>query len=168
MIMSNRALVKRVTEAFLKGDIAAVQECWAEDIIWRFPGHSMMAGVFRGKEAALEHLSEPRRLLGGHFESTSRAFFGDEQYRAVLYEITSIRNGKTLTETRVMLCTIDNTRVVETQIYSGDRYVLDEFWSCQRVARIGAHLKSMKRRSSPYSEKEETNYVSRANSNKTS
>jgi len=156
-----------MTEAFLKGDIAAVQECWAEDIIWRFPGHSMMAGVFRGKEAVLKHLSEPRRL-GGHFELTPRAFFGDEQYGAVLYEITSTRNGKTLKETRVMLCTIDNAKVVETQIYPGDQYALDDFWSCWRVARGGAHLKSIKRGSSPYSEKEDNNYVSRANSNKAS
>lgn len=128
MTMSNRELVQRMTEAFLRGDFAAVQDCWADDIIWHFPGQSMIAGVFRGKEAVLEHLSEPRRF-GGRLELTPRAFFGDEQYGAVLYEITSTRDGKTLTETRVMLCKIENDKVVETRIYPEDQYALDEFWS---------------------------------------
>jgi len=126
--MSNRVIVQRMTEAFLKGDMATVQECLAEDIIWRFPGNSMIAGVFHGKEAVLKHLSEPRQL-GVRLELTPLAFFGDKQYGAVLYEITSTRKGKTLKETRVMLCTIDNDKVVETRIYVGDQYALDEFWS---------------------------------------
>ena len=128
MITPNRELVQRMTEAFLKGDIATVQDFWAEDIVWHFPGHSVLAGVFRGKEAVLKHLSEPRQL-GGCFELTPRAFFGDEEYGAVLYETTSTRNGKSLTESRVMVCTIDNGKVVETRIYPGDQYTLDEFWS---------------------------------------
>jgi len=128
MIVSNRELVQHMTEAFLKGDIATVQDYWAEDIVWHFPGRSLISGVFRGKEAVLKHLSEPRRL-GGRFELTPRAFFGDEQYGATLYEITSTLNGKTLTETRVMVCTIENDKVVETRIFPGDQYALDEFWS---------------------------------------
>jgi ketosteroid isomerase-like protein len=128
IIISNRELVQHMTEAFLRGDIAAVQECLSEDIIWYFPGRSIVAGVFRGKEAVLKHLSEPRRL-GARLELTPRAFFGDEQYGVVLYELNTTRNGKTLTETRVMLCTIDNDKVVEIRIFTGDQYALDEFWS---------------------------------------
>ena len=128
MSETNRQLVQRMTEAFLKGDIATMHDLWAEDIVWHFPGHSTIAGVFHGKEAILRHLSEPRRLRG-LFELTPRAFFGDEEYSAALYEITSARNGETLTETRAMVCTIDSGKVVETRIYPGDQYALDEFWS---------------------------------------
>jgi ketosteroid isomerase-like protein len=117
-----------MTEAFLKGDVGTVQDLWAEDIVWRFPGHSVIAGEFRGKEAVLRHLAEPSRL-GGSIELAPRAFFGDERYGAVLYEITSTRNGKTLRETRTMVCAIEDGKVVETRIYPGDQYALDEFWS---------------------------------------
>jgi len=129
LIMSTRALVKRMTEALLRGDMTTVQECWAEDIIWRFPGRSVIAGVFRGKKAVLKNLSEGARAHGGRTDYTPRAFFGDERYGAVLYEITSTRNGKTLTEIRFMLCTIDNDKIVEVRIYPEDQYALDEFWS---------------------------------------
>ena len=126
--MSNREIVQHMTEAFLKGDISTVQDFWAEDIVWHFPGHSQIAGVFHGKEAVLKHLSGPRRL-GGSFQLTPLAFLGDERYGAVLYEITSTRNDKTLTETRVMVCKIDKDKIIETRIYPGDQYALDEFWS---------------------------------------
>jgi ketosteroid isomerase-like protein len=117
-----------MTEAFLKGDMATVKDFWAEDIVWHFPGRSIIAGVFRGKEAVLKHLSEGGRL-GVSLEMIPRAFFGDENYGAALYDLISNRRGKSLTETRVMLCKIENDRVVETRIYPGDQYALDEFWS---------------------------------------
>ena len=106
MIYSNRELVQRITEAFLKDDVATVQDYLAEDIIWYFPGRSRLAGVFHGKEAVLRHLIQPPKP-GVSMKLTPRAFFGDEQYGVVLYEITSKLNGKTLTETRVMVCKID-------------------------------------------------------------
>ena len=120
--------MKRLTEALLKGDIAAVQDYLAEEIIWYFPGRSGLAGVFHGKEAVLKHLFQPPKA-GVSMKLTPRAFFGDEQYGVALYEITSKLNRKTLTETRVMVCKIDNEKIVETRIYPGDQYALDDFWS---------------------------------------
>lgn len=128
MIESHRELVKHMTEAFVKGDIVRVKDYWAEDIVWYFPGRSAVAGVFRGKEAVLKHLSEGGKL-GGSFRINPQAYFGDDRYGAVLYEIISSRNGKTLTETRIMLCKIENNKVIETRIYPEDQYALDEFWS---------------------------------------
>lgn len=124
----NRELMQRMTEAFSKGDVVAAQSYWAEDIIWYFPGRSGLAGVFRGKEGVLKHLIKPSKS-GVDMKLTPRAFFGDDQYGAVLYEITSTLNGKALTETRVMVCKIVDEKVVETRIYPGDQYALDDFWS---------------------------------------
>jgi ketosteroid isomerase-like protein len=116
-----------MTEAFLKGDVAAVQDYWSENIVWYFPGRSMLAGVFHGKQDVLNHLAPAE--LGASMKLTPLAYFGDEQYGAVLYEITSSLKGKTLTETRVMVCKISNEKVVETRIYPADQYALDDFWS---------------------------------------
>jgi ketosteroid isomerase-like protein len=117
-----------MTEAFQKGDVATVQDYLAEDIIWYFPGRSGLAGVFHGKEAVLKHLIQPPKPRVS-MKLTPRAFFGDEQYGVAYYEITSKLNDKTLTETRVMVCKIDNEKIVETRIYPGDQYALDNFWS---------------------------------------
>jgi DNA-directed RNA polymerase subunit E'/Rpb7 len=76
----------------------------------------------------LKRLSKPQSL-GANMRVTPRAFFGDEKYGAVLYEINSTLRGKTLTETRVMVCKIGNGKIVETRIYPGDQYALDGFWS---------------------------------------
>lgn len=128
MINPNRELVQRMIEAFQKGDLAKVQDCWAEDITWYFPGRSGLAGVFHGREDVLKHLTKlPKPRVS--MKVIPRAFFGDERYGAVLYEITSSLNGKTLTETRVMVCKIQNDKIGETRIYPGDQYALDDFWS---------------------------------------
>ena len=115
-----------MTEAFNKGDISKILSYWSEDIVWIFPGRSIVAGVFRGKDEVLKHLAPPP---GASLELIPKAFFGDEDYGAVLYELKSTRNGKTLVETRVMVCKIKDAMVVETRIYVGDQYALDEFWA---------------------------------------
>ena len=76
---ANRQLLHRMHKAFSKGDIATVKDCLADDIIWDFPGHSKIAGVFQGKEDVLKHLGEPQRL-GGQSELKPKAFFEDKEY----------------------------------------------------------------------------------------
>lgn len=46
-----------------------------------------------------------------------------------MYEITSFRDGKTLNETRIMLCKIENKKVTEARIFPENQYALDEFWT---------------------------------------
>ena len=116
-----------MTEAFLKGDVAAVQDYWSENIVWYFPGRSMLAGVFHGKEDVLRHLAPAKPEAS--MKLTPLAYFGDEQYGAVLYEVTSSLKSKTLTETRVMVCKINNEKIVEARIYPANQYALDDFWS---------------------------------------
>ena len=124
-MVSNRDLVKQMTEAFLKGDITKVQSLWHDDIVWYFPGRSIHAGVFHGKENILAHLAPPP---GASMKLVPRAYFGDGEYGAVLYETHTSMGDKTLVESRVMVCKIEDSKIVETRIYSGDIYAFDEFW----------------------------------------
>ena len=106
----------RMNEAFSKGDIDVAKDWWSEDIIWQFPGGSKLAGVYQGKEAVMKHLGEPRRL-GAISKISPLAFFGDADYGGFMYEITSTRDGKSLTETRVVIYTIANEKIIKTRIY---------------------------------------------------
>ena len=72
-MVSNRDLVRQMTEAFLKGDITKVLELWHDDIVWYFPGRSIHAGVFRGKDKILAHLAPP---LGASMELIPKAYLG--------------------------------------------------------------------------------------------
>ena len=124
-MVSNRDLVRQMTEAFLKGDITKVLELWHDDIVWYFPGRSIHAGVFRGKDKILAHLAPP---LGASMELIPKAYFGDDKYGAVLYETHTSIGDNTLVESRVMVSKIMDSKIVETRIYSGDIYAFDEFW----------------------------------------
>lgn len=124
-MVSNRDLVKQMTEAFLIGDLTQVQSLWHEDIIWYFPGRSIHSGVFHGKDKILEHLAPPP---GASMKLLPKAYFGDNKYGVVLYETHTILGDNTLVESRIMVCKIENSKIVETRIYSGDIYAFDEFW----------------------------------------
>ena len=117
-----------MVKAFIKGDMVTVQSYWADDIVWYFPGNSLAAGVFRGKDAVMEHLSQGQRH-GIKMELTPKAFFGDDNYGAVLYENTLTRNNMAHIENRLMLCNVANNKVIEVRIYPDDLYALDEFLS---------------------------------------
>jgi uncharacterized protein len=47
----NEALVKRLYEAFATGDVAAMQEIFAPDIVWSSPGNSKISGEHKGQQA---------------------------------------------------------------------------------------------------------------------
>jgi ketosteroid isomerase-like protein len=115
-------------EAFLKGDISAVKNYWADNITWSVPGQSILAGEFRGKDAILEHFAQEKRI-GGHTRRTPKAYWGDKNYGAILFEITSTSKKEIPAETAVLVCKIDNAKVVETRFYSYDQRALDEIWS---------------------------------------
>jgi hypothetical protein len=38
------------------------------------------------------------------------------------------RDGRTLTESRVLFCRVENERIAEVWIYAFDLYALDDFW----------------------------------------
>jgi hypothetical protein len=111
-MVSNKDLVKQMTDDFLKGDIKKVLDLWRDDIVWYFPGRSIHAGVFRGKNKILEHLTPPP---GASFELIPKAFFGDDDYGAVLYETHSRRGDKTPPEPTVKgwKRNKDKTKIVE-------------------------------------------------------
>ncbi len=49
----NAELLRKGYEAFDKGDIAALTDMFAEDVVWHVTGTSPISGVHRGREAVL-------------------------------------------------------------------------------------------------------------------
>src|SRR4051812_10620536 len=55
----------RQREMYAGGDLAAVEDLLAEDIVWHVPGTSPIAGDHRGREAVLRYFTTRRELAGG-------------------------------------------------------------------------------------------------------
>src|SRR5207244_733997 len=50
MAHPNEDLVRRGYEAFGTGDMATLNELFADDIVWHAPGRNQLAGTYRGKD----------------------------------------------------------------------------------------------------------------------
>ena len=61
----NATLIRRGYEAFNQGDVPALVELFAEDIVWHFPGHSKLGGAHIGRDATLGVLGAYGEASGG-------------------------------------------------------------------------------------------------------
>jgi acyl-CoA thioesterase FadM/ketosteroid isomerase-like protein len=76
--MAEAPEAKAVVEEFLTrqremyggGDLTAVEELLAEDVVWHVPGASPIAGDYRGREAVTEYFRLRRELAGGAIRVT--------------------------------------------------------------------------------------------------
>ncbi len=64
MAHPNEELVRRGYEAFATGDMETLRELLDPEIVWHFPGRSVLAGDHRGPDAVLGPLPGPVRVAG--------------------------------------------------------------------------------------------------------
>ena len=62
MAHPNEDLIRRGYEAFNKGDAATLRELFDPEIVWHFPGRSVLAGDHRGTDAVLGFFGRTQEL----------------------------------------------------------------------------------------------------------
>jgi uncharacterized protein len=102
MAHPNEDLIRRGYEAFNKGDTHTLREVFDPEIVWHFPGRSVLAGDHRGTDAVLGFFGRTMELTAGTF-------------RVELHE--------------VLVFHVRDNKVVEAWQYIEDQYAYDEFFS---------------------------------------
>ena len=128
MAHPNEALVRRGYEAFATGDMATLNELFADDIVWHVPGRSQLAGDFRGKEEVFGNFQKVAELTGGTFKLDIHAVLADDEHAVVLARAMGEREGKTLNDNSVQVFHIKDGKVTEQWLHPGDTYASDDFW----------------------------------------
>jgi uncharacterized protein len=104
MAHPNEDLIRRGYEAFNKGDTQTLREMFDPEIVWHFPGRSVLAGELHEVVA-------------------------DDQHTVGLHLATGEREGRTLEDREVLVFHIRDNKVVEVWQYIEDQYAYDEFFS---------------------------------------
>ena len=65
--------------AFAKGDFAALNDLFAEDIMWHEPGRNQLAGDFRGREAVYEMFGRLMEITAGSFHLDLQTVFANDE-----------------------------------------------------------------------------------------
>lgn len=128
MAHPNEELVRRGYAAFGSGDMATLDQLFADDIVWHAPGRNQLSGTFRGKQEVFDSFKKTFELTGGTFKLDIHAILVDDEHAAVLVTATGEHDGRTLHDNSVQIFHIKDGKVTEQWLHPGDQYASDEFW----------------------------------------
>jgi uncharacterized protein len=129
MAHPNEDLIRRGYEAFNQGDAATLRELFDPEIVWHFPGQSVLAGDHRGTDAVLGFFGRTQELTAGTFRVELHEVVADDEHTVGLHLATGEREGRTLEDHEVVVFHVRDDKVVEAWQYIENQYAYDEFFS---------------------------------------
>ena len=129
MTHPNEDLVRKAYQAFAAGDMATLNEVFADDIVWHAPGRNEIAGTFRGKDEVFANLQKNMELTSGTFKLDIHEILADDSHAVGLLRATAQREGKTLDDNTVQIFHIKDGKMTESWLHPSNAYASDEFWS---------------------------------------
>lgn len=121
----NATLVRGAYAAFGKGDIAALDDVFAEDIRWHEPGRNQLAGDYEGRTAVYELFGRLMAVTEGSFRMEVRSILADDEYAMTLVDVAAHRGDRSFTVTNVHVSRMSGGKVAEFWETSGDQYAQD-------------------------------------------
>ena len=123
---SNVALIRDGYAAFAKGDLAVLNDLFAEDLLWHEAGRSQISGEYRGREAVFGHLGKVMEVTEGSFRADVHAVIADDEHGVALVVITASRGGRTVEVNAAHIFHLQDGKVVEFWNAPTDQYAIDE------------------------------------------
>ena len=125
----NVALLQKGYEAFARGDIAALTDMFAQDMVWHVPGTNLISGEHKGRDAVFAVFAKTMELTGGTFKIDLHDIVANDEHTVSLTRAAASRQGKQLDLRGVDIYHIRNGKVTEWWSFVEDQRLDDEFWS---------------------------------------
>ena len=125
----NAALLRKGYEAFARGDIAAITDLFAEDMVWHVPGNNLISGEHKGRDAVFAVFAKTMELTGGTFKIDLHDIVANDEHTVSLTRAAASRQGKQLDLRGADIYHIRNGKVTEWWSFVEDQRLDDEFWS---------------------------------------
>jgi ketosteroid isomerase-like protein len=123
---SNVARIRDGYAAFSKGDFAALNDFFAEDILWHVGGRTQLAGDYRGRDAVYGFFGKLMEVTGGTFRLDVHTILADDDHGVALVVATGSRNGRSVELKEAHVFHLLNGKVVESWEATIDQYSADE------------------------------------------
>ena len=124
----NAELVRRGYAAFSAGDMATLNELFAEDAVWHVPGRNTLSGPKKGRGDILAFFGELMTRTAGALSVTVQDVIGGQDHTIGLHHNHAERDNKVNDQDAVLVFTIRDGRVTEVQEFHADTASSDEFW----------------------------------------
>lgn len=129
MAHPNEELMRDAYEAFSGGNLDAVFASFDEDIRWHVPGHSPIAGDYRGHDEVMEFFQLLAERSGGTLTLEPHDFLANDEHVVVLVRLQAEHRGKMLNTQDVHIWHVANGKATEFWEAPTDQYRTDDFWS---------------------------------------
>jgi len=124
------AIVRRLYEAFMRGDVPGVVALLSPNVIFRVPGHGLNTGEYRGPEEVLGFLGQAMQLTGGTLQLTLHDILVGDDYVAAVATYRAMRPDRAPLENNLVhLMRVEGGQVTESWYHSRNQYEVDAFWS---------------------------------------
>jgi hypothetical protein len=123
----NEELVRGVYSAFAEGDMDALRHAFADDIIFRIPGTSPVAGEYRGRDAVFGYLGKVMERSGETFSFEVHDVIANDEHAVGLMIYRGTRNLIQTTFRSVHVWHAQDGQATELWEYP-EQPAFDEFW----------------------------------------
>jgi ketosteroid isomerase-like protein len=125
----NARLIRRGHESFARGDLEALREFMAEDVVWHEPGRSALSGDYKGPEGVLELFRKLQDRSHGTFKVEIVDLLANPERAVAIQEESARRGDRELDMASAIEFEIHHGKITEITVYHADTYHFDEFWS---------------------------------------
>ena len=129
MTHPNEDLVRKGFAAFSSGDMATLNDLFADDIVWHSAGTNQLSGDRRGKAAVMDLFKKTFELSGGTLKLEMHDVLANDTHGVALVHATGEREGRTLDDDTVQVFHIVDGKVTEQWLCPGDQSASDAFWA---------------------------------------
>lgn len=120
---------KRVHSAFARGDLGALSELFAQDVVWHTPGHNPLSGTYQGRDATFESFAREAELCDDTYGVDVHDVLANDRHTVALLRATARRGDREFGQDYVLVFHIRNGKVAEAWEAWTDQSAVDEFWS---------------------------------------
>jgi acyl-CoA thioesterase FadM/ketosteroid isomerase-like protein len=123
------AFLARQREMYAGGDLAAVEELLAQEVVWHVPGTSPIAGDYRGREAVAGYFRHRRELAGGSIEVEAHDAACHDEALAQLADGRATLGGDDVVWRTAGVYRVAAGRIAEAWLVPLDQDRFDRLWS---------------------------------------
>lgn len=124
----NEEVIRRYCDAWSRGDLAALVDCYHDDFTLHYFGQNPLAGDHVGKPAALMAMAQVQQRTNRRLLEITDAVAGRNR-GVVLARERFERDGQTRDFDRVLVYRIEDGKLRECWIYDEDQRAVDIFFA---------------------------------------
>jgi len=125
----NLELLRRGYAAYGTGDLDAISELFADDVVWHVAGRSPIAGDYSGKEQVFGFFAKLQEQSDGTAKVQVHDLLANDTHGVALVIESATRSGRSHHGDATHVFHLRDGKVTEFWDAQTDQYSADEFWS---------------------------------------